>query len=50
VALTLSFVAGFSSIFLDVPHPTDVLSGWTAGMAWALVCAVVFARRTSPDR
>jgi undecaprenyl-diphosphatase len=50
LALPLSFLAGFSSIFLDVHHPTGVLSGWTAGMAWALVCAMVFARRTAPDR
>jgi undecaprenyl-diphosphatase len=50
VALTLSFLVGLSRIFLGVHYPTDVLSGWTAGIAWSLVCAMVFARRTVPDR
>ena len=50
VALTLSFLIGLSRVFLGVHYPTDVLSGWTAGIAWALVCAMVFARRAAPDR
>ena len=50
VALTLSFLVGLSRVFLGMHYPTDVLSGWTAGIAWALVCAMVFARRAAPDR
>ena len=50
VALTLSFLVGLSRVFLGVHYPTDVLAGWTAGIAWSLVCAMVSAHRTAPDR
>ena len=49
VALTLSFLIGLSRIFLGVHYPTDVLAGWTVGIVWSLVCAMVSARRTAPD-
>jgi undecaprenyl-diphosphatase len=41
LALFLTVCVGVSRVYLGVHWPTDVLAGWAAGAAWALVCWVV---------
>jgi len=41
VALLLTFLVGVSRVYMGVHYPTDVLAGWFAGLAWAILCSVV---------
>ncbi len=38
IAVSLTLIIGLSRIYLGVHWPTDVLAGWCAGSAWALIC------------
>jgi len=41
VALFLTFIIGISRVYLGVHYPSDVLGGWSLGLAWATLCWLV---------
>ncbi|XXF77573.1 phosphatase PAP2 family protein [Myxococcaceae bacterium GXIMD 01537] len=50
-AVLLTLLIGLTRVYLGVHYPTDVLGGWVAGLAWALLAALVarVAKRRSPE-
>jgi undecaprenyl-diphosphatase len=40
VAVVLTGLIGCSRVYLGVHYPTDVLAGWSLGIAWATICCL----------
>ncbi len=41
LAIVVTGLVGISRVYMGVHYPTDVLAGWTAGGAWAVLCWII---------
>ncbi len=41
IAVLMTLLVGVSRVVLGVHYPTDVLAGWSAGLAWAMLCWLI---------
>jgi undecaprenyl-diphosphatase len=42
VAMLIALLVGVSRVYLGAHYLTDVLAGWLAGSAWAMICLLAF--------